>query len=249
MKNIHILPTENSSILSIKDGVLTLHRPQWRKGTQYIYITSDEEIKDGDYYLYLKDNSVHKFIYKHHIKLLRLDIQKKIILTTDRELNKDGVWGIEDGFLEWFVKNPTCEYVELKGYAIILPGESCDCDNKCNICKEEELTYTEAAEKEERIFNSNIGKQETLEDISTRYHQTAYGNLIKELTKQESTADYIDRHLVEAMVEVAKQKMYNEEEVYNITQQLRLKFKSGVLKWQDDFEFDLEKWFEQFKKK
>ena len=62
---------------------------------------------------------------------------KKIILTTDQDLIKDGVWGIEDGFLKWFVKNPTCEYVELKGYAIVLPGESCDCDNMCDACKEE----------------------------------------------------------------------------------------------------------------
>jgi hypothetical protein len=32
-------------------------------------------------------------------------------------------------------------------------------------------------------------------------------------------------------------------------QKLRLVFKSGVQKWQEDFEFDLDKWFEQFKKR
>ena len=37
--------------------------------------------------------------------------------------------------------------------------------------------------------------------------------------KQETTADYIDRHLVETMVEVAKQKMYSEEEVIDIAKQ------------------------------
>ena len=45
-----------------------------------------------------------------------------------------------------------------------------------------------------------------------------------------------------------QERSYSKEEVYNITQQLKLKLKTGVLKWQDDFEFDLEKWFEQFKK-
>ena len=45
-----------------------------------------------------------------------------------------------------------------------------------------------------------------------------------------------------------QERMYSEEEVLNITQQLRIKLKSGVLKWQDDFEFDLEEWVEQFKK-
>jgi hypothetical protein len=72
---------------------------------------------------------------------------KKIILTTDQALNKDGVWGIEDGFLEWFVKNPTCDYVELKGYAIILPGESCDCDKMCSECEAKQETPEEAAER------------------------------------------------------------------------------------------------------
>ena len=102
MKNIHILPTDKPSRLCING-----------KNGQHIYITSDEEIKDGDYYLYLKDNSVRQFIYKHHLKLLRLDIQKKIILTTDQDLIKDGVQVIDDEFLEWFVKNPTCEEIEV----------------------------------------------------------------------------------------------------------------------------------------
>ena len=35
----------------------------------------------------------------------------------------------------------------------------------------------------------------------------------------KETADYIDRHVVEAMVEVAKQKMYSEEEVIDIAKQ------------------------------
>jgi hypothetical protein len=36
----------------------------------------------------------------------------KIILTTDQDLIKDGVQAIDDEFLEWFVKNPSCEEVE-----------------------------------------------------------------------------------------------------------------------------------------
>ena len=43
---------------------------------------------------------------------------KKIILTTDQDLIKDGVQAIDDEFLEWFVKNPNCEFVEVvKGFA------------------------------------------------------------------------------------------------------------------------------------
>jgi len=38
---------------------------------------------------------------------------KEILLSTDTELQKDGVQAIDDEFLEWFVKNPSCEFVEI----------------------------------------------------------------------------------------------------------------------------------------
>jgi hypothetical protein len=39
---------------------------------------------------------------------------RKIILTTDQELIKDGVQAIDDEFLEWFVNNTSCDRVEIK---------------------------------------------------------------------------------------------------------------------------------------
>jgi hypothetical protein len=36
-----------------------------------------------------------------------------IILTTNKLLIKDGVQAIDDEFLEWFVKNPSCEEIEV----------------------------------------------------------------------------------------------------------------------------------------
>ena len=41
----------------------------------------------------------------------------KVILTTNDLLIKDGVQAIDDEFLEWFVKNPSCEEVEIKQVA------------------------------------------------------------------------------------------------------------------------------------
>jgi hypothetical protein len=38
---------------------------------------------------------------------------KKIILTTDPDLIKDGVQELDDEFLKWFIKNPSCESVEV----------------------------------------------------------------------------------------------------------------------------------------
>jgi hypothetical protein len=37
-----------------------------------------------------------------------------IILTTNKLLIKDGVQAIDDKFLEWFVKNPSCDEIEVK---------------------------------------------------------------------------------------------------------------------------------------
>jgi hypothetical protein len=73
-----------------------------------LYITSDEEIKDGEYGLsrlgeIIKFHSGYDYRY-----------YAKIILTTDQDLIKDGVQVIDDEFLEWFVKNPSCEYVEVE---------------------------------------------------------------------------------------------------------------------------------------
>jgi len=39
---------------------------------------------------------------------------KEILLSTDTELQKDSVQAIDDNFLEWFVKNPSCEKVEIE---------------------------------------------------------------------------------------------------------------------------------------
>jgi len=46
-----------------------------------------------------------------------------------------------------------------------------------------------------------------------------------------------------------QERSYSEEELYMLLQNVRLKLKSGVQKWKEDFEFDLDNWFEQFKKK
>jgi hypothetical protein len=71
-----------------------------------IYITSDEKPKAGDWSLY--QNKIHKCIED-----IVGDEFKKIILTTDQDLIADGVQAIDDEFLEWFVENPSCEWVEV----------------------------------------------------------------------------------------------------------------------------------------
>jgi hypothetical protein len=112
--------------------------------TQHLYITSDEEIisfseinslplsdgKDiqtnieGSWLLDTKDNRIHKALQINKGGYIVIDLEKrivvnksyckKIILTTNTQLITDGVQAIDDEFLEWFVKNPSCEEVEVK---------------------------------------------------------------------------------------------------------------------------------------
>jgi hypothetical protein len=151
MNNIHVLPTDKPSLLylNIKSSQLCRSYSVTSQGgsvsNRHIYITSDEEIKEG-YYLDLTHNIIMKSVfYPSSDKNC-----KKIILTTDQDLIKDGVQAIDDEFLECFVNNPSCEFVEvlfacrgLDGntpigeYKIIIPKEelhSMDDEVECNMC-------------------------------------------------------------------------------------------------------------------
>jgi hypothetical protein len=162
MKNIHVLPTDKPSRLvgndvnqlcyqsnkSYKNDRKWMHRKKFN-----IYITSDEEIKEGDWYLVELFKITGESDGFHIEKCTKLDDVwcnnfdvistrhkdncKKIILTTDQNLIKDGVQAIDDEFLEWFIKNPKCEEVKVEvdlskhngqfqtkyGWKIIIPQE------------------------------------------------------------------------------------------------------------------------------
>jgi hypothetical protein len=161
MKNIFLFPTDKPSRLHYftankagyylypNNGLVIPRNPNCIN--QNIYITSDEEIKERDYVIC--DNKLYKIIVTGVLYnddfTLQTDIEgvflnpkycKKIILTTDQDLIKDGVQSIDDEFLEWFVKNPSCEkvgvintfdynkkhFVEHSGYKIIIPKEEQD---------------------------------------------------------------------------------------------------------------------------
>jgi hypothetical protein len=113
MKNIHLLPTDKPSKLHLaynKVYYLSVE-PFIQSDTKNyksfnIYITSDEKPKQGEWSLY--QNKIHKCIED-----IVGDEFKKIILTTDDQLIADGVQAIDDEFLEWFVKNPSCEEIKV----------------------------------------------------------------------------------------------------------------------------------------
>ena len=136
MKNIHVLPTDIFNQIGVDHYGKT---PTQIKIAEFlinknIYITSDEEIKKGDWFL---EKAGRQYpIQWNGIEKLNFHC-KKIILTDNKDLIKDGVQAIDDEFLEWFVKNPSCEEVEIEyqtvditkkgewiyNYKIIIPKE------------------------------------------------------------------------------------------------------------------------------
>jgi hypothetical protein len=170
MKNIHVLPTEKPSRLQLQiNGKYHLENGQTisLKSYQNIYITSDEEIKEGDY-IFETDSNYINIAGKNYIKN---ETDFKIVISTDEYLIKDGVQAIDDEFLEWFVKNPSCEFVEVVSAktipALQLTGNG-HCWWKIIIPKEETKTGS-ITECIKMIIDNQLNeleelKQETLEE-------------------------------------------------------------------------------------
>jgi len=265
MKNIHIIPTEKPSRLYKDDNqVLNLHTHSVLKGVftngigsnQHIYITSDEEIKEGDWFyniISLKpepfkacengDGYVNCSKYSHY----RIDC-KKIILTTDQDLIADNVQAIDDEFLEWFVNNPSCESVETI-YGLFNPmGRQVDPNNlgqnhsQC-IWKHKIIIPQEEPKQElERgITITHVGKQETLEEAAKDFIE----NTMKYSFNSLETKTFANRLLksVEFGAKWQAERMYSEEEVLDL-----LHRRSFDLTHKKDTKTTNE-WFEQFKNK
>ena len=170
MKNIHVLPTDKQSRLYKNiNNELSFTDVEFEQKingfniNQNIYITSDSDLDINDWVTDGKDIWQVSYILADNIQQA-----KKIILTTDQDLIKDGVQPIDDEFLEWFVKNSSCESVEVyydlfefqknstqKKYIIIIPKE----EPNYNM-KQEILAEMERLEEEP--------KQETLEDAAKK---------------------------------------------------------------------------------
>jgi hypothetical protein len=271
MKNIHILPTDKLSRLGLhKNGALELHSSALTKNLphynpQHIYITSDEEIKEGDWCYYLNNlgggNTVCQ-AYKHsedkrmlfdngnHNRKIGEGITplsgecKKIILTTDQDLIKDGVQAIDDEFLEWFVKNPSCEEVEIENTC--LEVRVCDCAMNENCLKPGYKIIIPQEKQKQHLIDIMRGdeelglyeepKQETLEERAARYNNIKlpipYGYI-------GAANDFING------AKWQQERMYSKEEsIQKIIDYVDFQFNTG-----GELNSEIKKWFEQFKKK
>jgi hypothetical protein len=248
MKNIHVLPTEKPSRLYFykgddkyptQYGLRSLKSLPFKDSftNQNIYITSDEEIKEGDWYLTNK-NTLCKCIktdskYVYSLNGGSSTNCKKIILTDNKDLIKDGVQDIDDEFLEWFVKNPSCEEVEFEmnqgryydyggnvhitnAYKIIIPNEE---QTKC-YCGH--TTYCDCGPEEP--------KQETL--------------LGKTISKKDA-----DKNSFEDVTKYKIERSYCEEEIKSA---FKVGFSIGYGSTVQELDLKneyCEKWFSKFKNK
>jgi hypothetical protein len=202
MKNIHLLPTEKPSRL----GYLTKKGKEVFKDlrlfdkpmpnildseNQHIYITSDGIPSEGDWVL-TPTNDIIQWA-----KVFRPD-GKKIILTTNQELIADGIQAIDDEFLEWFIKNPSCEFVEWSSEKIegSFDGEYWKYKYGTVIPQEEPKYIEDEFEMQSRIINKVWDEEESKQNLRDKLEllveewkkrQIYYEDIAQDNTAREHT--------------------------------------------------------------
>jgi hypothetical protein len=248
MKNIHVLPTEKPSRfhtwINDKGLRVTLYeQPQLDiKSAKNIYITSDEEIKDGDKSLLFVEG-FEPIILTHFEPVEEGYEGKKIILTDNKDLIADGVQAIDDEFLEWFVKNPSFEEVEVAdlwregnpsthdSYQLVIPQEE----------PKEEQTKCYCG----HTITCDCGpleepKQETLEEVAENEASIFYEKGTIEWNKY--------RQVFELGAKWQSERSYNEEEVNNMFATLKINSVNNVATI-TNVDLFISSWKKQFKKK
>ena len=261
MKNVYLLPTEKPSRLvqrRITKEIKTssLDNPQLWNNIN-IYITSYKEIQDGDWCY----DIIRETIWKKSKNLTcNGSIYKKIILTTDRDLIKDGVQAIDDDLLNYLYNNPNCEYIETYSLGVenVYTGESGHYKYEVDIPQEEQESFNEKRGVTEvqlkdpnncehyKEFGCIKGicscyilkhKQETIEEAAENFLNNSrlrnYKVLFIEGAKSDAAKDYWF-------------KIFQEQEAYKIVHDLMVDINLNGLVINDDI--DLKKWFEQFSK-
>jgi hypothetical protein len=224
MKNIHTLPTDKPSRLykiRLTQNLQLLEKTYLTSSdslviTQNIYITSAEDIKENDYIITLNK----KVIQVSHILSEDVANGKKIIRTTDQDLIEDGVQSIDDEFLEWFVKNPSCESVEVKCYSKFNDGDFTD--YKIIIPKEEP-------------------KQETLEEVKPPIGKFIIDNAVSIQGTDGAYYHYSEVCKLLRLQQEQDKNKYSEEDIINALHSLELKDNKNYSKIYNG----MKEWFEK----
>jgi hypothetical protein len=253
MKNIHILPTDKPSRLVLSNNsILTIIEESNYNFSHiksvHIYITSDEEIK-LDWYL---DTTVN-MLFKNDKIFLNGFGYKKIILTTDPDLIKDGVQAIDDEFLEWFVNNPSCEEVEVERVVVY------DDNNYGN----GEIFHSNKKFEYKIIILKEQQKQHLIDMMKADEELGLYDETLEEaaerIAENFKNVDF-KAGVIYGVIEGAKwqaERMFSEEEVAKLLDLLERSIKEiNHIKFTykdrghcDKYLFDCENIIKQFKKK
>jgi hypothetical protein len=244
MKNIHIVPTDKPSRLHnyTFDGLgLSKKVLNWKEA-RHIYITSKEEISGFENNIWVIIGT-RVFLWQNTMALVSSNKPKKIILTTDQDLIKDRIQSIPDEFLEFIVKNPSCEEVEIEIECTNCDDCNCHYHDPClkpkyNIVKDM-IRYSKEEPKKHKVIivGNGIPKQETLEEVAER--------ILFENTKNVEIRYRGGRDsVIKSMLDIAKwqqqqnKKLYSEEDIMNALHSVELKYNrdftkiyEGVLKY------------------
>ena len=296
-RNLWVIPTDKPSRLYLNsENKIFITDVEMKCGnTQNIYITSNEEIKEGDWCIMTNDfgdNYIVKIISLKCIGgqeirvLLSLNNQentslkdncKKIILTDNKDLIKDGVQSIDDEFLEWFVKNPSCEEVEVildevsyviedNIYKIIIPKEepkqeivgyrlkpSIDRMMVDGILKNSMPIWNQEDKSvyfiRGHIAGSLVAKMKELQVLDLWFTPIYENEEVKSDWLKENHLDYYYKEGVMSN-ESKQERMYSDEEFKEKTllAMINIMQEYSIINESSVVQFH-EEWFEQFKKK
>ena len=200
MKNLHIISTEKPSRFHEFGNIWFNHKEPKECFRNYnIYITSDEEIKDVRPHKGKWQLEKEQILNKFPNYLTDLSECKLVIMTTDPDLIADGVQSISDEFLEWFVKNPSCEevevekksYIEIKEISYEGDFQNVEYVNYKIIIPQGDVNFFQITVNAfEKSMNLNLEyieepKQETLEEIEKNIDREEWINFFKNNSKEE----------------------------------------------------------------
>ena len=281
MGNIHLIPTDNEqhSIVLINTGLLLIQTPSKEYGGTKlnIHITNSEQINEGDWTVWknqlFKVDSNNAYSYTNNVTLAyAIKYLKKIILTIDADLIKDGVQAIDDEFLEWFVKNPSCEFVEVKDirtipalqlgspnghlmYKIIIPQEDLTKEEEDtffvnHVCGTQEESKPETLEEVTKIFinkyYSGEGYERDIEEAIKFGAKWQQENMPIHILDVDNTKVLIQEGVVVVEKNDKTSRSYSEEVLKEAFKVNYTPFSATNI---GDFDKDWDKWFKQFKKK
>jgi hypothetical protein len=166
---------------------------------------------------------------------------KKIILTTDQDLIAEGIQPIDDTFLQWFVNNSSCEFVDVR-YEVLRPFQSVDKGYTIHLPDNEVLGEP---------------KQETLEEVRKVERSDLYNkiySIVKQIPREDVETDAMDASscaydIEQLFYKWQQERMYSEEDLEKAFKQGILFVEESVSTSEKAIETEFSMLVEQFKKK